>query len=133
MLYLLSMQWIFGSLIASRHVSRSVAILLCATVLQSLLYLRSSAFDEQGLSRASICASSAMGGGGEPLHDRNCRTLQCCALGCAAHDAAYLEAAFARMLHDRWSMRSPLRRPGESTARRLMASVGFVARGPPAI
>lgn len=133
MLYLIAMQWIFGRLFASRHVSKSVAALLCVIVLQSPLFLRIQTFVETGLSLPPICASTAMGGAaGDPLHKRNCRTLECCALGCAAHDAACLEAAFARAFPYPWSMRSSSRWPRESTARLLLASVAFGARGPPA-
>ncbi|PWB94559.1 hypothetical protein C5689_07445 [Methylosinus sporium] len=120
----------FGRSFVTRRISGSLALLLCVIILQSLPYLGASAFAEPTLSVASLCQSSEMGGGSP--HDRHCRTLQCCALGCSAHSSAYLEAASSHILSYPHSMLSSSRRPGETRIRPRVTGLGFVARGPPA-
>jgi hypothetical protein len=125
-----AMQRILGQLFLYRHVSRNVAILLCAIVLPSLLALPAAPPPEH-FARASTCASSATGKSRPPL-DHDCRTLDCCTLGCASHDASWLASAFASAHIATWSAPSPSRRPGDARSRPLVARLVFAARGPPA-
>jgi hypothetical protein len=125
------MQWMFGRSFVTRRISGGLALLLCIIIRQSLPYLGASAFAEPTLAVASLCASSETGGGDSP-HDRHCRTLQCCALGCSAHSSAYLEAASSHILSYPHSMRSSSRRPGKTRMRLRVTGLRFVARGPPA-
>ncbi|WP_161913010.1 hypothetical protein [Methylosinus sp. C49] len=107
-----------------------MAILLCILVFQSLL--TPSATPPPGhFARATTCASSATGSSHPPL-DHDCRTLDCCALGCASHDSSCLDGAFASAHIAPWSALSPTRRPGDARSRPLVARLVFVARGPPA-
>jgi hypothetical protein len=134
MLCLIAMRWTFGRLLSSSLVARSVVVILCAIFTRSPLDLGATASVEAGFLASPICASTADDKpAGDPHRKGGCRTLECCALGCSAHDAACLDAARPYSPPPPWPRHSPPREGVKAMARRLVTGLGFVARGPPAL